>query len=110
VALAEKALPHTVGARISIPSGELPAEFTLFGEDSSRIVLSCDANNVAGIKQIAQKHGVTADVIGETAGDRLEISLDGKVFISAPVLEFSERYEGALESALRTDPELIAAD
>jgi hypothetical protein len=53
---------------------------------------------------------VDAEVIGETIPDRLEISLDGKVVISAAVSELSAAYEGALESALRTDPELVAAD
>ena len=52
---------------------------------------------------------MTAEVIGETIPERLEISLDGKVVISAAVSELSEAYEGALESALRTDPELVAA-
>ncbi len=48
-------------------------------------------------------------MIGETIPERLEISLDGKVVISAPVSELNAAYEGALESALRTDPELVAA-
>jgi hypothetical protein len=65
---------------------------------------------MARIQQIAEKCGIAADVIGETTGDRLEISLDGKVAVSAVVSEFSEAYEKALESALRTDPELVAAD
>jgi hypothetical protein len=49
-------------------------------------------------------------VIGETIPDRLEIALDGKLMISAPVAELNAAYEGALESALRTDPELVTAD
>ena len=51
-----------------------------------------------------------AEIIGETVPERLEISLDGKVVISAPVSELRTAYEGALEAALRTDPELVAAD
>jgi hypothetical protein len=49
-------------------------------------------------------------VIGETIPDKLEISLDGKAVVSATVAELSTAYEGALEAALRTDPELVAAD
>jgi hypothetical protein len=48
---------------------------------------------------------VGAEVIGETIAERLEISLDGKGVISASVSELSGAYEGALESALRTDSE-----
>jgi phosphoribosylformylglycinamidine synthase len=109
VALAEKALPKGVGARVNLSSGGLFPEFALFGEDSSRILISCDRAKVARIKEVAAKHGVDADIIGETIPDRLEISLDGKPVISGAVSELSQAYEGALESALRTDPELVAA-
>jgi phosphoribosylformylglycinamidine synthase II len=110
VALAEKAFPKGVGARVHLASHGLPAEFALFGEDASRIVLSCDPGNVARIQQLAQKYGIGAELIGETGSDRLEISLDGKLFVSAAVSELSESYENALESALKTDSELVAAD
>jgi len=110
VALAEKAFPNSVGARVNLASQGLPAEFALFGEDASRIVISCDPGNLPRIQQIAERRGIAADVIGETIGDRLEISLDGKLVVSAAVSELSEKYERALESALRTDPELVAAD
>ena len=65
---------------------------------------------MARIKQVAEKHGIAADVIGETIPERLEISLDGKAVISAAISELSEAYEGALEAALRTEPEMVAAD
>jgi phosphoribosylformylglycinamidine synthase II len=110
VALVEKALPKGVGARVNLASGSLFAEFALFGEDASRILISCDPGNLTRIKEVAEKHGATADAIGETIPDRLEISLDGKVIISAAVSELSAVYEGALESALRTDSELVAAN
>ncbi|HKH98204.1 MAG TPA: phosphoribosylformylglycinamidine synthase subunit PurL [Candidatus Sulfotelmatobacter sp.] len=110
VALAEKAFPKGVGARVNIASQELPSEFALFGEDASRIVISCDPANLARIQQIAGNMGIAAEVIGETIPDRLAISLDGKPVVSAPVAELSQAYEGALESALRTDPELLSAD
>jgi phosphoribosylformylglycinamidine synthase subunit PurL len=110
VALAEKAFPKGVGARVNVASGGLPAEFVLFGEDSSRVVVSCDAGQVSGIKEVAGKYGVAADVIGETFADRLEISVDRDVVVSAAVSELSHAYENALESALRTDVELVAAD
>jgi phosphoribosylformylglycinamidine synthase II len=108
VALAEKALPKRVGARVNLASGGLFAEFALFGEDASRIVISCDPGNVMRIKEVAANHGVNADIIGETIPDRLEISLDGKVVISAEISELNSAYEDALESALRTDSELVA--
>jgi phosphoribosylformylglycinamidine synthase subunit PurL len=108
VALAEKALPKGIGARANLASGGLFAEFALFGEDASRILISCDPGSVARIQQVAAKHAIAAEVIGETIGDRLEISLDGTLVLSAPVTDLRAAYEGALEAALRADPELVA--
>jgi len=110
VSLAESAMARGVGARVDLNSRELPAEFVLFGEDASRIVISCDRNHVSGIQQVAVKYGLSADVIGETTSQTLEIAVDGKRVVSAPVSELKDEYENALERALRTDPELIAAD
>jgi phosphoribosylformylglycinamidine synthase len=110
VALAEKAFAKGVGARVNLASSGLPAEFVLFGEDASRILLSCDPENVARIQHISKKHGIAAAVLGETIPERLEISLDGRIVVSAAVSELRQAYEGALEAALRTDAELVAAD
>ncbi len=110
IALAEKTFVKGMGARVKLASGGLPAEFALFGEDASRIVVTCDPGQVSRIKDVAEQFGIAADVIGETGGDRLEISLDESVAISASVSELSGSYEGALESALKADPELVAAD
>jgi phosphoribosylformylglycinamidine synthase len=110
VALAEKAFAKGVGARVNLASNGLPEEYVLFGEDASRIVLSCDPENVARIQQIAEKHGIAADVLGETIPEQLEMSFDARVVVSARVAELKQAYESALESTLRTDPELVAAD
>jgi phosphoribosylformylglycinamidine synthase II len=110
VALAEKAFAGGVGARVSLPSNELPAEFVLFGEDASRIVCSCDPMHVARIQRIAEKHGIVAGVVGETIPEQVEISLDGRVVVSVAVAELNEAYESGLESSLRTDPQLVAAN
>ncbi len=53
---------------------------------------------------------VFADVLGETGGDRVEITLGGKPMVSATVSELREAYESALERALRTEGAPIAAN
>jgi phosphoribosylformylglycinamidine synthase len=110
VALAEKAFPKRVGARVNLASGGLPAEYVLFGEDASRILVSCDPASVSRIKQVAENNGIIADVIGETMGERLEISLDGKLVVSAAGADLNQSYEFALESTLRSDPEWVTPD
>jgi len=110
VTLAEKSFAKGVGACVNLASNGLPAEFVLFGEDASRLVLSCDPANLARIQQIAEKYGIAADMLGETIAERLQILLDGQMVISAAVSDLRETYESALEANLRTDPELMAAD
>ena len=100
VALAEKAFPEAIGARVNLASGGLPGEFILFGEDASRILLSCDPNSLERIQQIAAQSQISADVIGETIPDRLEISLDGLSVVSAAVSPLNQM----LRVCLRGEP------
>ncbi len=110
VTLAESALRNHMGAQVKLASSGLPAEFVLFGEDASRVVLSCDPGNLPRIQQVAVKYALSAEQIGETVPGQLEIEVDGKVVVSAAVKELSEAYESALEEALRTEPTHVAAD
>ncbi len=110
VTLVESGMAKGIGMNIDLPSLGLPPEFVLFGEDASRVVISCDRDNVGRIQQVALKYGIVAEVIGETASERIEIKLDGRVVVSAAISELREVYEGALEKALRTDVPPMAAD
>jgi phosphoribosylformylglycinamidine synthase subunit PurL len=110
VALAEKAFPNGVGARVNLATGSLPAPFVLFGEDAGRILVSCDQEALPRIKQMAEKHRILIDLLGQTIPHQLEILLDAKAVISASVSELRASYEEALGAALRTDPELVVAD
>jgi len=109
VTLAEASLPNGIGARLEL-SQDLPAEFVLFGEDASRVVISCDRSKLSGIQQVAAKYGLSAAEIGETVPGQLEIKLHSKLVVSATIGELRDVYESALETVLRTDPELLAAD
>jgi phosphoribosylformylglycinamidine synthase II len=104
VALVESALPAGVGFKVTLPKQKLPLEFPLFAEDASRVVLSCDPTHLARIQQIAEDFGVTAEVLGETGSDRVEIYIESQTVISAGIAELRDAYEGSLEKALQTDP------
>jgi phosphoribosylformylglycinamidine (FGAM) synthase-like enzyme len=110
VALVESALPGGVGLNVRLTGQQLALEFLLFGEDASRVVLSCDPIQLPRIKQVAEEYDVVVDVLGETGSDRVEIKVGGQSVISASVSELREAYEGALERALRTEPGVAAAD
>jgi phosphoribosylformylglycinamidine synthase len=110
VALVESALPGEVGLNVRLPRQQVALEFLLFGEDASRVVISCAPTHLPRIQQIAEEYGVFADVLGETGPDKVEIRVDDQLVISASVQELREAYEGALERALLTEPSVAAAD
>jgi phosphoribosylformylglycinamidine synthase subunit PurL len=105
VALARCAFRHGVGARVELASNGLPVECVLFGEDASRVVISCDADNVKRIQEMAVEYGVAADSLGVTASQQLEIRVDGATVVMAGVWELREAWAGALEQALHAETE-----
>lgn len=72
-------------------------------------MISCDPTNVSRIREIAERHGIASDLLGETIPDVLQISLDGEAVASATISELNRVFESSLESTLRTDLELVAA-
>ena len=110
VALVECSLPAGVGLRVSLPKPQAALEVLLFAEDASRVVLSCDPIHLPRIQQVAEEYGIIADVLGETGSDSVAITVDEQFVISASVVELREAYEGALESALRAEASVAAAD
>ncbi len=109
-ALTKMALDKGIGCKVELPSGGVAPEFVLFGEDASRIVISCDPANLARIKEIAAKHGVSAKALGETVIGTIEIKVDGHTAVSSKIAELRDVYENALEQALRSEPATVAAD
>src|SRR5215472_5303570 len=105
VTLAECGFAKGVGAEVNLASDDLAPEFVLFGEDASRILISCDPKNVERIKQIAVQFGLSAENIGTTVPENLEIRVDGKMAARAAVLELKKVWASALEEALHTETE-----
>ena len=103
VTVAECGFRNGVGARLELASDGLPAECRLFGEDASQVLISCDAQQVPRIQQLAKKFGVAAEPIGATIADNLEIMLDGKPAVSAPIADLRNAWGTALERALHTE-------
>ncbi len=105
VTLAECGFANGIGAQVDLSSHELVPEFVLFGEDASRVLISCDPQNVQRIQQVAGKFGLSAEPIGDTGPDQLEIQVDGKVSVKASVSELREAWANALERALHVETE-----
>ena len=105
VTLAECGFAHGIGAQVNLGSNGLVGEFVLFGEDASRVLISCDPVNVERIKQIAVQCGLSVEQIGDTGPDHLEIQVDGKAAVKAGVSELKAEWAGALEHALHVETE-----
>jgi len=107
VTLAESGFRNGVGVKVALSSedADIPAEYVLFGEDASRIIVSCDQGHVSGIQQVADKHGITAEVIGETLPDLFEISINGKAVVSAKIGDLRKAWDSALERDLHVETE-----
>jgi phosphoribosylformylglycinamidine synthase len=107
VALAESSFPQNIGINVDIRGDELPHEFVLFGEDASRILISCDHSNLSRIQEVAVKYGISSQQIGVTVPAEFEIKIDGRTVVSASISAMRENYENALSKALATDTEAV---
>ncbi|MEO7538419.1 MAG: AIR synthase related protein, partial [Pyrinomonadaceae bacterium] len=101
VAIAEccfSSLNHpAVGCEINLVS-ELSAEALLFGETPSRIVVSFAPEKLESVKRAVGD--CPFEVIGRVTVDRLEVSINGKSRISAPISELETAWCDALGSKL----------
>jgi phosphoribosylformylglycinamidine synthase len=105
VTLAECCFAYGTGAQVDLTSHRLVPEFVLFGEDASRILISCDPQNVGGIQQVAHKYSLSAEQIGSTISGKLEIAIDGEAAVAAEVSELKQEWAGALAKALHVETE-----
>jgi len=105
VTLAECGFAHGIGAEVDLSSYGLVPEFVLFGEDASRILISCDRENVGRIQEIGLKFGLSAEAIGNTVQEKLEIRVAGAVVATASVSDLRKAWAGALERALHVETE-----
>jgi len=105
VTLAECSFARGVGAQVDLGSSGLVSEFVLFGEDASRVLISCDPQNIERIQQLAVQYGLSAEQIGSTVPDQLEIRVDGTTAATASVSELQDVWAGALERALHVETE-----
>ena len=103
VALAESAFPANIGADVDLTSNESFTEAVLFGEDASRVLISCDPQKAEIIKRTAVQWGLKADRIGRTVPENLKINVDGKPAVQASVSELRQVWDTALSRALHVD-------
>jgi phosphoribosylformylglycinamidine synthase II len=101
VALAQGTFEKGIGAKVEQdPSLLAHPLFGLFAEPASTILVTTHPSNVSVIGKLASEHNFLSARIGTTGGSRLEISVDGDSFISAPLAELQTLWASALEANL----------
>ncbi len=103
VTLAEAGFAANIGVDVTLDAQALPLECVLFGEEATRILLSCDAANVSRIREIAIRYGLSAKAIGTTTDGHLRVNVDGHTAIASPVFRLKESWSSALVKALHVD-------
>ncbi|MGK7344605.1 MAG: phosphoribosylformylglycinamidine synthase subunit PurL [Candidatus Nitrospinota bacterium M3_3B_026] len=79
---------------------DLRADFALFSESQSRVVLSADPADTAKILETAAGLGVPAKVIGKVTRDIASVMVNGKTVIKATTTEFLKPWRKALPSLM----------
>jgi len=95
VALAESCFGEGFGAQVALESALRP-DVLLFSESQSRILLSASQDQVAALLALAAQHGVPAEQIGTTGGDRLVISVNGTEAMNASIQEVKAAWKDAI--------------
>jgi phosphoribosylformylglycinamidine synthase II len=96
VALAEST-GGGIGAAITLAT-DLTAEFALFHEGPSRILVS--TSTPEAIEKIAGQHQVACERIGVTMKERLRIDNHSDTWVDSPVVRLREVWDNALEGLL----------
>ncbi len=104
VALAQSAFTKGIGATVAQdPSLLAHPLFGLFAEPASTILVTTDHSNLSEIDAIAGQHNFFSAHIGTTGGSKIEITVDGETFISAPLAELRTIWASALEANLHNE-------
>jgi len=98
VAIAESCISgdKMIGAAIDLKDN-IRKDALLFGESQSRIIISCAKEAVLKVKRMSEKYKVPFAVIGETGGNSLEISINGKNIISVAIAKLKSSWQNGLK-------------
>ena len=111
VAAAESCFRHEIGAALHLPEGPEPLEIALFGEEASRVLVSCVPGDRQTIQQVAAKYTIQAQFLGRTGGEKLVIRRSSSDAISVYIADTKNVWAQALECALHSDvPEKLVPE
>jgi phosphoribosylformylglycinamidine synthase len=100
VALAESCFSGGIGAKVDVKT-ELRADLALFSESQSRILLSASKEKAKELEVYIAEQGVPVQAIGTVGGSELQIGVNGKTAVQAPVSELERAWKEAIPCLMR---------
>ncbi len=103
VTVAESCFASTVpdlGADITL-DGDEPAEYALFEESPSRIVISASENHLAEVLGLAAEYGVSSRAMGRTIPAQFMVRRKGRAVLASEVSRLRREWSSALEQILQ---------
>ena len=86
--------PTPLGATLVL-RGQLRPDVQLFGESTGRVLVT--TADPEALLALAGRHGVPAQLLGKTGGERLRIGPEsGEAWLDRPVAELRERWQRAI--------------
>lgn len=83
-----------------LESNDIRLDEILFGEAPSRIVVSLNKKNFSVLEDIAKRHSVPYQVLGQASGERLIIQYKEKTIIDLPLTKLNDTWRKVIPSKL----------
>lgn len=100
VALAESCISGRLGAKVNFAT-ELRNDIALFSESQSRILLSASPEQAEELKQWIAGQGVPYQELGHVEGTELQIQVNAKPAIQAPVAQLEKAWKDAIPCLMK---------
>jgi phosphoribosylformylglycinamidine synthase len=98
VTVAESCFGSGLGVEVDVPDVEGMGDIaTLFSESATRVVLSVEPARLSEVLALAAKSDVPAAVIGRVGGDRIRISISGRLALDEPLSDAERIWESTIE-------------
>lgn len=100
MAVCEASFGNELGVELAIDT-DLRADFLLFSESQSRILLSVPEDQVEAIEMLASEKNVACRAIGTVGGEDIKFTINGVTYIDAPLQELKAAWKDAIACRMK---------
>ena len=90
----------TRGVTLNLEADGLDANALLFGEDATRVVVTCSPENEKAVRDASSLAGIRATLLGRVGGDTLAVTLDGRPCMDLAVSQIRTAWENGLKAVV----------